>query len=283
AARRIPNHAPEEAVRCEETRDFAEASTAAGGSPGAAAAAGLAVVAAAAASSAGGPPRSSGGPPSCKRPAASSQVALDEMGVVHGSGAPVAAAGGTRRVACSIQAAPAGGHHLMQGRVLHDDSEEFLVCTTCYMYARTSKMVWKGLRGECEGAAARARKGSRAQARNDFEQGALPGPGAKQVFGALTAPTAVVKARWSEKLGVAAEAGGGASAAAPTAAASLAGAAQPARSRRTAASVVTAGASAPAGARIPPPVAAVVGVRARGRAGHEASAAAAGARAAAAL
>ncbi|CAK0888171.1 unnamed protein product [Prorocentrum cordatum] len=56
------------------------------------------------------------------------------------------------------------------GRV-EGEAGEFLAYTACFMYARTPKMCWRGLRDARAGAAAsRARKGSRAQVRNRWAE-----------------------------------------------------------------------------------------------------------------
>ena len=118
------------------------------------------------------------------------------------------------------------GHQLMQGQVLSGLAPPFLVCTTCYLYAREPKMVWRGLCKPCDGAdASRTRTGSRAQARNDLKKQILPAApkGKKEPFGSLHGPTAATRALWAPKLGVEAQetatAGAGAGSAASGAAA----------------------------------------------------------------
>ncbi|CAK0824170.1 unnamed protein product, partial [Prorocentrum cordatum] len=158
---------------------------------------------------------------------------------------------------------------------IKDVVSEFPACAACFMHARTPGMRRRGLRDECAGAAAsRARKGSRAQARRDLERGLLPAPRPKKAFGALVAPTAEVRSRWAEKLGLAADGDLGASAAANTRAAQDGEDERPARRQRTstAAAGGSPGASAADGVLIMPPAesvaAAICGLRLRfGRGG----------------
>ncbi|CAK0837413.1 unnamed protein product [Prorocentrum cordatum] len=156
-----------------------------------------------------------------KRPVAAAAAGASGLGLASSSAAATPAA--DRHVARRIQAPPAAGgnavlgwpppppgaepwqvrgHQLMMWRV-DGETGEFLYGTTCFMCARTPKMCWRGLRDECAGvAASRARKGSRAQARNDLVRGLLPGSEPKKAFGAFVAPTA-------EPLGGETGAGGG--------------------------------------------------------------------------
>ncbi|CAK0795597.1 unnamed protein product, partial [Prorocentrum cordatum] len=73
------------------------------------------------------------------------------------------------------------GHQIMQGQALCGTEAPFMVCTACYLHARTPTMVWKGLRDACVGAG-------------------RP-PGTKKPFGKLFPPTAAIKMPLAEKLG----------------------------------------------------------------------------------
>ena len=98
------------------------------------------------------------------------------------------------------------GHKIIQSQVCTMEAPPFLVCTACFLYARTPEIAWRGLNGPCKGAEVRAKQGSRAQARADPAKRTSPWS-PKQPIEKLHAPDAEVRQQWAHKLGVASQEG----------------------------------------------------------------------------
>ena len=94
------------------------------------------------------------------------------------------------------------GHQLAESRVSGTEDDPFLVCQICWMYCTSPQYAHRGLGTFCQGSGggAKSKKGSRAQARNDFARNLLPGK-EKPPIDDLVWPTEATRRRWAKALG----------------------------------------------------------------------------------